>query len=209
MILSVLRWPKFVRSAGFFSMQGFRDMASVCFSGVVGKVEVRKLPVCCCFCCLIPHLSGEGWLLDFMRVHLLLFLLLVLVPRQLRSSTPSVLCRTSTAIICAQCSLPDPNRDHQKRWQKECQKICQKECQKKMSEEMPRESVGKNVRQNFMEYARQNVRKTVRQSAGKNVRRDGRKSAGKNVRRDGRKNVRNMSERTSEWMSEEVAERVS
>ena len=31
---------------------------------------------------------------------------------QPRSSTPSVPCRTSTATIPAQCSLPDLNRDH-------------------------------------------------------------------------------------------------
>ena len=47
---------------------------------------------------------------------------------QLRPAVPSVPCRTSTATICAQCSLPGLHREIE--CQKECQKICQKECQK-------------------------------------------------------------------------------
>ena len=71
---------------------------------------------------LVPHLSGEGcyilcgfisssssfsssWLL---RASALSFA----TGPQPRSSAPSVRYRTSTAIICAQCSLPDLNRNH-------------------------------------------------------------------------------------------------
>ncbi len=52
------------------------------------------------------------------------------VPCRTSTATPwfSVPCRTSTATICAQCSLPDLNREIE--CQKECQKKCQKECQK-------------------------------------------------------------------------------
>ena len=40
-----------------------------------------------------------------------------------RLSARSVFCRTSTATLCSQCSLPDLNRE------KICQKECQTECQ--------------------------------------------------------------------------------
>ena len=139
MILSVLRWPKFVRSfcrlllhAGF-PWHGFSMLQWSCGKG--WSQENATL----LFFCLIPHLSGEVWLLDLMRVHLLLFLLLflllVLAPRQLRSSTPSVLCRTSTAII---------RRDGRKNF---------------------RRYVRKNVRKNDGRYVRKNARRYV----GKNV----------------------------------------
>ena len=60
---------------------------------------------------------------------------------QPRSCEASVACRTSTAIMCGQCSAPGLNRyvrryvmrnvkKIKKICQKECQKICQKECQK-------------------------------------------------------------------------------
>ena len=57
---------------------------------------------------------------------------------QPRPAMPSVPCRTSTATIPAQCSLPDLNRDHPRPvfpagpyeiCQIECQKICQMEFQ--------------------------------------------------------------------------------
>ena len=58
---------------------------------------------------------------------------------QPRPSTPSVPCRTSTATIHAQCSLPDLNREYPRQvfpagphvgryGTKNVQKICQKEC---------------------------------------------------------------------------------
>ena len=64
---------------------------------------------------------------------------------QPRSCEFSVACRTSTAILCSQCGVPDLNRDHvssvwragpqprngqKEECQKDCQKLCQKECQK-------------------------------------------------------------------------------
>ena len=51
-------------------------------------------------------------LLDFMWVYLLLLLLLVLLVLALASIRAQFRYRTSTAIICAQCSLPDLNRNH-------------------------------------------------------------------------------------------------
>ena len=59
---------------------------------------------------------------------------------QPRSSSPSVRCRASTAIIFAQCSLPDLNQ--QKECQERCQKACeiwQNECRKECQERCERE----------------------------------------------------------------------
>ena len=70
---------------------------------------------------VIPHLSGEGCsvrfyggLLLFLLLFLRLLLLLLLASSagpQLRLSALGVPCRTSTATLCPQCSLPDLNRD--------------------------------------------------------------------------------------------------
>ena len=59
-------------------------------------------------------------------------------------------CRTSTAILCVQCGVPDLNRD-----QRACQKISQKECRK----EVQKECLRKDVRKNVQKYVRKNVRK--------------------------------------------------
>ena len=84
---------------------------------------------------------------------------------QPRLSALSVPCRTSTATICAQCSLPDLNRD-------------------------VRQNVRRYVRKNIRENVRQNVRKNVTRYVRNNIRRNVRKNVRKTVRRNVRKNVR-------------------
>ena len=64
-----------------------------------------------------PHLSGEGCSSSFVVVVLSALNhdhLRSVFPAgpQPRSSALTVPCRTSTATICAECSLPDLSRDH-------------------------------------------------------------------------------------------------
>ena len=85
---------------------------------------------------------------------------------QPRSCEFSVPCRTSTAILWVQCSAPDLNRDHAKRF------------------------VRKNVRKNVRGYVRKNVKRYVRKNVRKYVRKNVRRYVRKNVKRYVRKNVR-------------------
>ena len=89
-------------------------------------------------------------------------------PRACEASVPR---RTSTAILCVQCSAPDLNRDP----------VC--------SVFRSRKNVRRYVRKNVKRYVRKNVRRYVR----KNVKRYVRRYVRKNVKRYVRKNLRHMS----------------
>ena len=106
------------------TMQPFQDLSSRPCLFPTCQVRVVRFYVSCLL--LLPLLL----LLVLLLLLLLLLVLLVLVLSsssssscdlrstafpagpQPRSSTPSVPCRTSTATIHAQCSLPDLNHDH-------------------------------------------------------------------------------------------------
>ena len=154
---------------------------------------------------VFPHLSGEGcWILCECIAS---FSSSVLVSSSQQLSSALSVRPTSTAILRAQSSLPDLNRDHlcpviaagpqprssvpsvgcrtstsRKSVRRYARKNVRRYARKKV-----KKTARKNVRQNVRRYARKNLRKNVTKNVGKNVRRYVRK----NVRRYARQNVRN------------------
>ena len=90
---------------------------------------------------------------------------------QQRPPAASAPCRTSTATCCAQCSLPDLNREIE--CQKECQKICQKECQTECEKECQTECqkiCQKECQTECQEICQKECQKSVRRDVRQNAR---------------------------------------
>ena len=122
---------------------------------------------------------------------------------QPRPSARSVPRRASAATICAQCSVPDLNRE----------KEFQKECQQKNARRYARKNVRRNVRKNVKRYITKIFRQNVRKNAGKNVKQYARKNVRQNVRRFAERMPERMSDKTledmPERMSQDMADRMS
>ena len=125
---------------------------------------------------------------------------------QPRAPVLSVPCRTSTATICAQCSLPDLNREIE--CQKECQKVCQKDSER-MSEDMPERMSGR-MSGDMPERMRDRMSGDLseRMSEDLSERMSDRMSEDMSERMSGRMSG-DMPERMSERVSEEMSERMS
>ena len=157
--------------------------------------EAGKWPRVMVSCSFPPARWG---LLDFMWAVFSSFFSSFFSASSWSSSSP-------TAMMCAQCSVSDLNRDHVRSvflagpqpWSGEFS--------------VPRRT--STARQNVRRYLKKNVRQNIRQYVRKNVRQNVRRYVRKNVRRYVRKNVREMSERTlqdtSERMPEEMSKRMA